>query len=160
VSGTVRAGAGGRAVRFERRYGASPEELWAAWTDPERLSRWLGAVVAGTVAPGSAFRLEWGEDASAQVELVVRELRRPELLVWEWTVLGEPPTLLRVELTPDGGGTLLALDHSRLPAAQQAGHAAGWEAYLDALAADDASGWDQAYAAALPGYRERVAALG
>lgn len=147
-------------MRFERRYEAAPEELWSAWTEPERLGRWFGASVVGTVAPGSTFRIEWGEDASSQVSCVVRALMPPSLLEWEWVIEGEPPTLLRVSLAPDGTGTLLSLDHARLPAAQQAGLAAGWEAYLAALAAGSAEGWDSAFMAALPGYKEKVAALG
>ena len=160
MNGAVLADAGGRAVRFERRYGAAPGELWSAWTEPERLARWFGASVVGTVAQGSTFRIEWGEDAGSQVEVVVRELREPSLLEWEWRIDGEPPTLLRVTLTPSGDGTLLELDHGRLPASQQAGLAAGWDAYLDALASGSADGWDEAFLAVLPDYRERVAALG
>ena len=169
--GTVRAGAEGRAVRFERTYAASAEELWAAWTEPDRIARWLGATVdgaavdgaavhGGPVTPGGAFTLAWGEDADSRVGVVVRRLEPPRLLEWEWTINGEPPTVLRVELTPAPGGTALLLDHSRLPSAQVAGLSAGWHDFLDALP-DGAGGMrDEQFAALLPAYRDRVAALG
>ena len=100
--GTVRRDGSFGAVRFERVYAATPEELWDAWTSPERLTRWLGASLVGTLAAGSTARLVWGDDADSQVELLVQEHKPPRLLEWQWTINGEPPTLLRVELAPAG----------------------------------------------------------
>ena len=165
--GTVRRDGDFGAVRFCRHYDASPAELWAAWTEPDRIARWLGASVeGGPVAPGGSFRLVWtGDPAGAdnQVDLVVRELRPPERLEWEWTIAGEPPTVLRVDFAAAGGGTDLVLDHRGLPLRQYAGLGAGWHGYLDALAALVAAGpetdWDGQFAALLPAYRERVAEL-
>jgi uncharacterized protein YndB with AHSA1/START domain len=157
--GTVRRDGSFGAVRFERVYAASPEQLWAAWTSPERLSRWMGASVGGPIEPGAAVTLAWGDDPGSQVEVLVVVLTPPRLLEWRWTVAGEPPTALRVELTPVAGGTLLVLDHRRLPSAMVAGLAAGWHAYLDALAAGESTGWDAAWADLLPAYRARVAEL-
>ena len=159
--GAFRRDAGGPAVRFERRYEASPEELWRAWTRPERIARWLGAEVVGTIAPGQRFRLGWGDDPGQSVDCVVRAMRQPELLEWEWTIPGEAPSVLRVELSPaDGTGSVLVLEHRALPPDQAAGLGAGWHGFLDALATGDGSGWDDRFAELLPAYRERVAALG
>ena len=123
--GTVRRDGSFGAVRFERVYAAAPEELWDAWTAPERIPRWLGASLVGSLAAGSTARLVWGDDPDSQVDLLVQEHKPPRLLEWQWTINGEPPTLLRVELTPAGDGTLLVLDHSRLPVTQFAGLSAG-----------------------------------
>jgi hypothetical protein len=133
--GTVRRDGSVGVVRFERVYGAAPEELWSAWTTPERLTRWLGASVSGPIEPGAAVTLAWGDDPDSQVALEI------------------------VELTPVPEGTRLVLDHERLPVPMLAGLAAGWHAYLDALAAGDASGWDARWAELLPAYKERVAEL-
>jgi uncharacterized protein YndB with AHSA1/START domain len=156
--GTVRRDGGFGAVRFERVYAASPEQLWDAWTAPERIRRWLGATVVGPLAVGSTATLVWGDDPDSQVDLLVQELTPPRLLEWRWTINGEPPTLLRVELSPAPGGTLLVLDHSRLPAAQAAGLSAGWHDFLDVLASGVASGEDR-WRELLPAYRQRVAEL-
>jgi uncharacterized protein YndB with AHSA1/START domain len=163
--GTVRRDGDFGAVRFSRHYDASPAELWAAWTEPDRIARWLGASVqGGPIEPGEAFRLVWAEGADNQVDLVVRELKPPELLEWEWTIAGEPPTVLRVDLVAAGGGTDLVLDHRGLPLRQYAGLAAGWHSYLDALGAllsgAPGAGWDERFGALLPTYRQRVAELG
>jgi uncharacterized protein YndB with AHSA1/START domain len=162
--GTVRRDGAFGAVRFERVYAVPPEELWAAWTVPERLSRWLGGTLSAPPEPGATLTLAWGDDPDSQVGLVVREMVPPRLLEWEWTINGEPPSLLRVELSPDPGGTRLLLDHSGLPPAQFAGLSAGWHDFLDALALLDvlAGGGPPAEdrrRELLPAYRERVAAL-
>jgi len=155
--GTVRRDGDLGAVRFERLYAATPEELWSAWTEPERISRWLGATLTGPIEPGAAVRLVWGPDPDSQVDLVVTELTPPHLLQWQWTIAGQPPTVLRVELSPAVGGTLLVLDHSGLPAAQFPGLSAGWHDFLDVLAGRPPA--EDRWRELLPAYREQVAAL-
>jgi uncharacterized protein YndB with AHSA1/START domain len=156
--GTVRRDGEFGAVRFERVYAATPEDLWDAWTSPARIPRWLGASLVGSLEPGGTARLIWGDDPSAQVDLVVRESKPPELLEWEWTIHGEPPTLLRVSLTPVEDGTRLELDHSRLPASQFAGLSSGWHDFLDVLGSGVPSAEDR-WRELLPEYKARVAAL-
>lgn len=156
--GTVRRDGDLGAVRFERVYAASPEQLWSAWTTPERVSRWLGATLTGPIVLGATVRLLWGEDPDSQVDLVVEELKEPELLLWRWTIAGEPPTLLRVELSPVAAGTLLVLDHSGLPGTQFAGLSAGWHDFLDVLGSGTPSAEDR-WRELLPAYREQVSAL-
>ena len=155
--GTVRRDGEGGAVRFERRYGVPPADLWDAWTAPERISRWLGASLVGELVPGGAARLVWGDDPDSQVDLLVEELSPPSLLRWRWTINGEPPTTLRVELTPVDGGTLLVLDHTQLPFSQFAGLSAGWHDFLDVLGSGQPSAEDR-WRELLPEYRQRVAA--
>lgn len=160
--GTVRRDGEFGAVRFERVYAATPEDLWDAWTSPERISRWLGAQVRGPIEPGGTVTLSWGEDADSRVELAIRELVPPQSLEWGWTVAGEPPTLLRVEFTAIAGGTLLVLDHSRLPNSMFAGMSAGWHDYLDVLGSGqpaDEAAWEAKWKELLPAYKERVAEL-
>jgi uncharacterized protein YndB with AHSA1/START domain len=156
--GTVRRDGEFGAVRFERVYAFSPAELWDAWTSPERIPRWLGASLEGSLSVGGTARLVWGDDPDSQVDLVVNELTPPELLEWQWTIHGEPPTLLRVELMPVAAGTLLVLDHSRLPATQFAGLSSGWHDFLDVLGSGVPSGEDR-WRELLPAYKEKVSAL-
>jgi uncharacterized protein YndB with AHSA1/START domain len=156
--GTVRRDGDFGAVRFERLYAVSPEQLWDAWTSPARISRWLGATLTGRLSVGATAMLVWGDDPDSQVELVVNELKPPELLEWEWRINGERPTVLRVELSPAPGGTLLVLDHSGLPSSMFPGLSAGWHDFLDVLASGQPSA-DDHWRELLPTYREQVAAL-
>lgn len=157
--GTVRRDGDGGAVRFERRYATTPEDLWDAWTSPDRIARWLGAaLVGGPVVPGADLMLVWGADDDSQVRLAVTELVPPERLEWRWTIHGEPPTTLRVEFVPVEGGTLLVLDHSVLPADQVAGLSSGWHDFLDILATGEDSE-DDRWRELLPAYQAQVAAL-
>jgi uncharacterized protein YndB with AHSA1/START domain len=81
-------------VRLTRRYPDPPTEVWAALTEPASLARWLRPgfeVPQNAVEPGRILELDW----------------RPP---------GEEPSVVRIELTPDGPGTVLVLDHSRIEA--------------------------------------------
>jgi uncharacterized protein YndB with AHSA1/START domain len=155
--GTVRRDGDFGAVRFERLYAVSPEQLWDAWTSPARISRWLGATLTGRLTVGATAMLVWGDDPDSQVELVVNELKPPELLEWEWRINGERPTVLRVELSPAPGGTLLVLDHSGLPSSMFPGLSAGWHDFLDVLGSGQPA--EDRWRELLPAYREQVAAL-
>ena len=79
-------------VRLTRRYAASPQEVWAALTEPESVARWLGRSVPG--------------------ETRVTELERS--LEIDWRPKGERPSLVRVDISPLEGGTRLVLEHMRL----------------------------------------------
>ena len=81
-------------LRLTRRYAEPPAEVWRALTEPASLGRWLrpGFDVPQTeVEPGWVLELDW----------------RPP---------GEEPSVVRIELTPDGAGTILVLDHARIDA--------------------------------------------
>ena len=98
-------------VRFTRRYTAPPAEIWAALTDSGSLSRWLGRVRRGTVAPGAELELELdGKTVAATVQVLEPE-HRFEL---DWRAPEEHASLVRFELTAHGAGTMLVLEHSRL----------------------------------------------
>jgi uncharacterized protein YndB with AHSA1/START domain len=160
ADGVLRADGDRMAVRFERRYEGSPEEIWAALTEPERLRRWLAEVVDGRFEPGAEFTFRWNGSDDQTARCRVRVFEPPRALELDWHFEGEPPSLLRVDLSPAGSGTMLVLDHRQLPPAIGAGYGAGWQAHLCALADFDADAWDARFAEFLPAYREQAAALG
>jgi uncharacterized protein YndB with AHSA1/START domain len=125
-------GPGGSAVRFERRYDADPEQLWAALTDPDRVARWL-APVSGDLIVGGEVRIDFGGGARAVA--LIRSCDPPRTLVLEWVFPDGLPTPLRVELRRDGDFTVLVLDHAHFPASPVE-YAAAWQVHLDQLAAE------------------------
>ena len=82
---------GGRcSLRLTRRYADAPDDVWKALTRPESLARWLApgfAVERTEVEPGRVLELDW---------------RPPD----------EEASVVRFELSPDGDGTVLVLEHS------------------------------------------------
>ena len=78
---------------------ASPDEVWEALTEPERLEEWFATEVELDAQPGGAgvFRGENGEERRA----VVREAEPGERLVLDWDDDGE----VVLELEEVEGGT-------------------------------------------------------
>jgi uncharacterized protein YndB with AHSA1/START domain len=163
VHGQLRADGEHRAVRFERRYAATPAELWSALTEPERLARWLADAELDLVIGGQYVLRFSGEDESQTTRGEVLALEPERLLELSWSYPGESDTVVRFELRPDGDGTILVLDHGRLPVEPAAGYGAGWHAHLDALEAHLGAGgepdWFGRYRELAPLYEAQGAEL-
>jgi uncharacterized protein len=147
------------AVRFERVYDATPEELWRALTDPEQLRGWLGHASRWTLVPEGEYQLDVGGPTRGSF----RSVEEGRLLELTWQYGDEPESLVRFEIVPRDPGCLLVLDHRRLDRSQAAGYGAGWHAHLDALEralAGDRLDWDARYRELRPAYDERAAELG
>jgi uncharacterized protein YndB with AHSA1/START domain len=160
--GKLRAEGGRCGVRFERRYDATPDELWSALTEPDRLGRWLADVADLELRVGGRFLLRWQEsDGTQETDGTILALEPGKLLELNWTYPGEPDSVARFELMPDGDGTILVLDHRGLPPGAIAGYGAGWHSHLDSLDAYLAGGradWSARFQELGPAY-ERQAEL-
>ena len=119
-------------VFMSRRYGAPAGAVWDAWTSPERLARWLGSV-SGTLRPGGEALLVMSPEITVPCRIVACE--PPRRLAVIWCHPGEPESAAEVRLREDGDGTILELEHGRLPAGLSVGYGYGWEDFLDRLAA-------------------------
>ena len=98
-------------ARFTRRYDAPIEQVWLALTDPASVARWLAPPTGVAVLRSEHERL---------VEL-------------DWAPQGEPPSVVRIELSADGDRTLLVLDHRRIDAALGMRYLRDWTAALGRL---------------------------
>jgi uncharacterized protein YndB with AHSA1/START domain len=148
-------------VHFERVYDYRPGELWAALTEPGQLRGWLGEAEVD-LRIGGRIVIRFGETQDQIAEGTIRELDPPRLLEYDWTFPGETESVLRLELEPRGEGTLLVLDHRRLPAGAAAGYGAGWHAHLDgldAMLARAESDWDARFGELIQEYRDAAARL-
>src|SRR5208282_4661237 len=104
-------------LTLKRRLKASPAKVFAAWTDPEKIKRWMGPgeIVAqraeADARVGGRFRIEMRtpKGEAHNVGGVYREVVANEKLVftWAWQSAPERESLVTVLLKPDGEGTLL-----------------------------------------------------
>ncbi len=132
-------------LTIKRRLNAPPAKVFAAWTDPEKVKRWMGPgevkVLAVESEPRAGGRYRWlmrapsGEDHD--VSGVYREFVPDRKLVftWAWKTTPERESLVTVDLKPDGDGTLLTLTHEQFfDEEARDRHRHGWEGAMDKLA--------------------------
>src|SRR5262245_6814842 len=132
-------------VLIERVFDAPREEVFAAWTDPERVAAWYGPEHFDTprekvhidLRVGGRYELtmvQRGSDAEFPIGYEIVELSAPELLVLRSDPIPgmHGTTYTRVELEDLGGRTRLTLTDGPYP---ESGHAeAGWRGAFDKLA--------------------------
>ena len=160
----IRDSGGERTIHLERVYAASPAEMWQAWTDPIRLTRWLGHPAGSLLGAAAPVRLRLGDDPDQWADVRVLRAVEPRLLELAWDFPGQSGSVLRVEIVPIAAGqSRLIIDHRGL-GGSSTGYGAGWQAYLDGslraetgVAADES--WDTLFARALPAWQRRAASL-
>jgi uncharacterized protein YndB with AHSA1/START domain len=131
-------------LTISRRYGTPPAKIFAAWTDPKKLSRWFCPIACTPVLTetdarvGGRYRIvvraESGEehDVSGTFREVVAD--RKLVFTWAWRSTPERESLVTVEIEPDGEGTLLTLTHEHFfDEAARDRHQAGWGPILDRI---------------------------
>ena len=133
-------------LSFKRRFDASPERVYAAWTDPEKIARWFGRVdlkpetmqAQTDLRVGGRYRISFDNAVGEYFEVggVYREVVPNERLVfsWAWHSTPERESQVTVTIKPDGTGTLLTLHHEQLfDQAAREGHERGWTGALEKL---------------------------
>jgi len=130
-------------IVHERQIDASPETVFAFFTDPEKLTRWLAVEATLDPRPGGVcHQIHIGSDGtrySMRGEFV--EVSPPSRVVFTWgfdndTMEARPgASTVEVTLEPRDAGTWLKLVHRDLPESERGDHDAGWGTMLDRLAA-------------------------
>jgi uncharacterized protein YndB with AHSA1/START domain len=131
-------------LTLKRRLKAPPAKVFAAWTDPEKVKRWMGpgeikALSAECdVRSGGHYRWVMQDPVGETHEVggVYREVVPNEKLVftWAWKSTPERQSLVTVLITPDGEGSLLTLTHEQFfdeDACDR--HQGGWNGALDKM---------------------------
>ncbi len=127
-------------IEREIRVAAPPAVVFAFFTDPALIARWMGASPSVDVRAGGAIRVEFPRESSTDVMRgVFLEIEPPRRVVFTWGFEGNsvlPPGASTVEVTlePDAGGTRVRLVHRDLPEPDRTQHAGGWEYFLARLA--------------------------
>jgi uncharacterized protein YndB with AHSA1/START domain len=130
--------AGPPSLTLKRRFRASPEKLFRAWTEGEALKRWFGPSdnMAITVADvdlraGGRYRIVMREAGGEEHRVggVYREISPPSRLVftWAWETTPERESLVTILISPVEGGAELILIHERFAdEAARDRHQHGW----------------------------------
>jgi len=130
-------------IVHERQIDASPETVFAFFTDPEKLTRWLAVEATLDPRPGGVcLQKHIGRDGvTYRMRGEFVEVSPPERVVFTWGFENDGmdarpgASTVDVSLEPRDGGTWLRLVHSDLPESERGDHDAGWGTMLDRLAA-------------------------
>lgn len=128
----------GLAVDCTVRIEASPEIVYRYLSEPEKMALWLGDVVSMDARVGGKVHIIVSGQHSGSGEMLEIVPNRRLAYTWGWDEPNHPipsgSTRIEVDLTPDGDGTILRLQHLGLPADAVADHTAGHTALLGRLA--------------------------
>lgn len=137
--GTMHAAGEVGALRLQERYDTDIDDLWSAFTDRDRLARWLGEFTGDLELGGSYRNRMYASGATGTGTVVECEPpRRFVVQVGDDDGVGQQEA--EVVLTPDGDGTLLHLEHRGLPTGMLPGYGAGTQIHLEDLTAHVAGG--------------------
>jgi uncharacterized protein YndB with AHSA1/START domain len=131
---------GPRTLTLRRTYPDPIDDVWAAFTDSARLARWFGSYT-GTGRPGGTVELtitgevDAGGTVAQPVAVAIHECVAPRRLVVEIPDDGGSSWLVEVDLTGSREGTDLVFTQRLIPGLDPAEVEAGWNWYLDRLAA-------------------------
>ena len=131
-------------LTIKRRFNAPPAKVFAAWTDPEKVKRWMGpgeikALRAESdVRKGGRYRwvMQAPDGEQHDVGGVYREVIPNEKLVftWAWKSTPERESLVTLTFKPDGDGTLFTLTHEQFfDVGARDRHQHGWNGAMEKL---------------------------
>jgi uncharacterized protein YndB with AHSA1/START domain len=131
-------------LTLKRHLKAPPAKVFSAWTDPNKIARWMGpegietllAETDARVGGRYRFLMRSPDGEEHDVSGVYREVVPNQKLVftWAWKSTPERESLVTVALKPDGAGTTLTLTHEQFfDEGARDRHQHGWAGALDKL---------------------------
>src|SRR5690606_31504850 len=114
------------------------DEVFALFTEPERLRRWQAVSASVDLRVGGDYRITVSRGHVAGGTF--REIDPGRRVVYTWGWLGSdevPPgaSTIVVDIEPAGDKTRVRFSHRGLGAEEAASHTEGWTHYLDRLVA-------------------------
>lgn len=116
-------------LTFVRRLAHPQEKVWRAVTEPEHLAVWFPDRIVGEMKAGASLRFE--ADVHDDFEGEMTAFDPPSVMELTWGT-----DSIRIELEPDGDGTVLRLTDTFDERGKAARDGSGWHECLDRLASD------------------------
>ena len=125
-------------VQLEILLTAPVEEVWRAWTEPDRIAKWFGSDPSGqvlkvmlNVCPGGFFEITFKDGNQTAhtcygVYSVVREFHNLEFS-WNWKSEPGVESFVIVVLTSENNFTKMLFRHERLGTGSQHNYEEGWK---------------------------------
>jgi uncharacterized protein YndB with AHSA1/START domain len=129
-------------VRFTRRFPSPPQKVWRALTEPQHLAAWFPTTIEGERTTGSPLHFAFRDMEAPPFEGEMLSYEPPSLMELRW---GDE--ILRFELEPDAGGSVLVFTARFEEIGKVARDGAGWHSCLDLLGcavADRPAPWSAA----------------
>ena len=131
-------------LTIKRRFNAPPEKVFAAWTDPEKVKRWMGPGAVEVMRAecdlrvGGRYRwlMKSPDGEEYDVSGVYREVVANKKLVftWAWKSTPERESLVTLTFKDDDGGTVMTLVHEQFfDEAARDSHQGGWNGAMEKL---------------------------
>ena len=131
-------------LELSRKFNATPQRVYAAWTKPEHMLQWFAPgpmttpVAEVDLRVGGQYRVVMERDTGEQFDVrgVYHEVTEGARLVftWQWVRENSKAMLISLGFEPDGEGTRLTLLHEAFPSEESCQeHAHGWEGCLGSL---------------------------
>lgn len=127
------ADAAARRLTYRFRYRGPAEEVWAAFTDPARISRWFEPVAADPEQEDTYTITFEHEGEVHHKTFTVAVCTAPSRLAGTLHDPGFPDS--SIEVSVDAAAAAATFTHSGVPEALFEAYAAGWAFYLGRLAA-------------------------
>jgi uncharacterized protein YndB with AHSA1/START domain len=119
-------------IRKEIQVNASPDQVWEAWTDPERIVQWFADKASGWPAPGGKLSLRW-ERFNFSVDYQIAEAEQGRRLVLKARLPGLGTGTISLDFLPRGPGCLVRLEETgpdTPPSDEPNAAESGWEMTL------------------------------
>jgi uncharacterized protein YndB with AHSA1/START domain len=117
---------------------ARPEIVFAFFTDPDKMIRWMGSLATLDARPGGMCRIDINGYITRGEYVEIVPYSRV-VFTWGWENDGSTPrpgeSTVEISLTPNGQGTILRLRHLGLNAEERTNHGLGWDQFLPNLVA-------------------------
>ncbi len=126
-------------VNVSRLIRATPESVFRAWLDPERMQRWFGTTrqIVNPKVDGLFYLAMEHQGRTWPHYGRYLRLEKPRLVEFTWMSEGTEgkETVVTIELVARDGGTQLSLNHVGVPDTELGrGHQDGWTAIIAELA--------------------------